>query len=113
MSDITFLSDWREKRENSLASEPQSMLNTSMDEHGLTATDLEQFAPLVTVVAQSRVKPFTTKSDFARLHADFVAICAVEGFITTRMSSDTYTNHWMITQEGLEFLEAIDDVSGD
>ena len=65
----------------------------------------------VFVVLQSaRMKPFTTKSDFARIAANEVAICASEGLISTAVKPGTYSNVWMITVEGLEQMEAMNDV---
>lgn len=64
----------------------------------------------VFVVLQSaRMKPFTTKSDFARIAANEVAICASEGLISTAVKPGTYSNVWMITSEGMEQMEALDD----
>ncbi|WP_422023410.1 hypothetical protein [Pyruvatibacter mobilis] len=52
---------------------------------------------------------FTTKSDFARRHADMVAAAAVAGFITTELLCDDETHHnkWLITIEGLRFLKGV------
>lgn len=48
---------------------------------------------------------FTTKSDFARHHADLVAMLACEGLLTTRLPSGHYNNRWRITAKGLDRLE--------
>lgn len=64
------------------------------------------------VLAKARLEPYTTKSDFARRHATEIAIAASEGLISTRVNDGQFTNIWLITQDGLQFMEAIDDVFG-
>lgn len=112
-SEITSLSDWREKRENTSASKSPSKPNITSEKHGQMSIDedeLQAVVNAVNVIFKARVEPFTTKSDFARAAADEVALCASEGFITTRVNDDYYGNVWMVTQLGLEFLEAVEDV---
>lgn len=48
--------------------------------------------------------PFTTKSDFAREEADFVALAASEGYITTKVAAGLHENVWKITDRGLTHL---------
>jgi hypothetical protein len=50
---------------------------------------------------------FSTKSDFARHHADPVAIAATEGWITTRLRDRVYGRKWHITVAGLTRLQEI------
>lgn len=47
---------------------------------------------------------FSTKSDFARKHANEVAVCASLGYITTKEKPKTFSNVWRITNPGLEIL---------
>jgi hypothetical protein len=47
----------------------------------------------------------TTKSDFAREHADFVAMAASMGLISTRIMEEVYGRQWQITSRGLAALE--------
>lgn len=47
----------------------------------------------------------TTKSDFAREWADYIAMAASMGLITTRVAGDVYSRHWQITSYGLAALE--------
>ena len=56
-------------------------------------------------VEKARVEPFSTKSRFARFAANEIAIAASEGFISNRLDDGVFTNKWMITAEGIEFLE--------
>jgi hypothetical protein len=65
------------------------------------------------VLTHARAEPFTTKSDFARKAANAVALAASEGLITTRLNDTTYTNRWMVTIDGLEWMEGVNDVLGD
>ena len=62
------------------------------------------------VVDMARINPFTTKSNFARDAANEIAVAASEGFISTRLDENKFTNRWMITMEGLQFLEDMKDV---
>ena len=54
-------------------------------------------------------RPFTTKSDLARAAANEIAVCASEGFLTTALPDGHYTNTWMITGTGLQWLEEASD----
>lgn len=62
------------------------------------------FAVFLTV-EKARVEPFSTKSRFARFAANEIAIAASEGFISNRLDDGVFTNKWMITADGIEFLE--------
>ena len=68
---------------------------------------------LYMTVEKARVQPYTTKSEFARIAATEVGICASEGLITTRLSDGKFTNVWMATPQGLRFLEEMADVFSD
>jgi nanoRNase/pAp phosphatase (c-di-AMP/oligoRNAs hydrolase) len=59
------------------------------------------------VVDTARFSPFTTKSGFARMAANEIAIAASEGFISTQLSESSYCNKWMVTADGLEFLKEV------
>lgn len=109
---VESLEEWRKKLAESSTSQFQSTPNTRSEAAGQELTDEEYAAALrVFIVLQSaRGKPFTTKSDFARLAANEVAICASEGLISTKVSDATYSNVWMITAEGMEQLEEMDSV---
>lgn len=116
MSEPIVLSEWRQKLENSTASKSPSQPNTTSVEHGQTSINDDELHALMTiylVVAKSRQEPFTTKSEFARYAANEIALCASEGFITTKVNEQTYGNVWMVTQLGLEYLKDLDDVLGD
>lgn len=47
----------------------------------------------------------TTKSDFARDYADYIAMAASMGFISTRITESIYGRQWQITSRGLVALE--------
>lgn len=64
------------------------------------------------VLVAARTSPFTTKSDMARKFANEVALAASEGMLTTKMSETQFTNVWMITADGLAFMEGFEDVFG-
>ena len=113
MSVISF-EEQRKRLESISKSKSQSTLNTQSDEHGQTLTDeqLDGIMDICEVILTSRVKPFTTKSDFARSYATVVALCAVEGLITTKINDTTFGNIWMVTGRGMEYLEEVEDVLG-
>ncbi len=116
MSELIVLSEWQKKQANSSGSKSQSKQNTTLEELGQMSTDDPMMAATLAVFAvvmQARHSPFTTKSDFARKAANEVAVCASEGFISTKIDGGSFTNKWMITQEGLEFLDEIHDVLSD
>ncbi len=50
---------------------------------------------------------FTTKSDFARHEADWVALAASLGLITVMVTMTEPSRFWMITEEGLAALDEI------
>lgn len=61
---------------------------------------------LCKVLIEAWQRGFTTKSDFARENADYVAITACMGFISTRIfPPDVWGSTWQITAKGLLALE--------
>ena len=117
MSEIISLAEWRENQAKNGGSSAPSTPNTEWDQAGLSAIDVDpdEYAAVKRVhivVTLARTKPFTTKSDFARMAANEVAIAASEGFITTRVNDEAFSNVWIITQAGLEFVEGFNDVFG-
>jgi hypothetical protein len=59
---------------------------------------------LCSLLATVWTAPFSTKSDRARLDADYIAIAAEAGLITTRTLDGEYGHRWMIAPKGLRFL---------
>ncbi len=47
---------------------------------------------------------FSTKSNYARAHADLVAAAASTGLITTKLAATKFGRNWLITKTGLEIL---------
>ena len=117
MSEIISLAEWRENQAKHGASRSLSTPNTGSDQAGPSATDadpeeLEVMRRIHLVVTMARTRPFTTKSDFARVAANEIAISASEGLITTRVNDEAFGNVWLITQSGMEFIEGFDNVFG-
>lgn len=89
------------------------MRNIASDAPGLTATKKELLEQVPFMIAMHGVldrawrNPFTTKSDFAREAADYVAIASFEGMITTKIATDTWGNEWLITDLGMAFREEL------
>jgi len=109
------LEEWRKKRDERSTSKYQSPQNTASDERGqiLTDEEAEHIAAVFTVVQAAKMKPYTTKSDFARTWATHVALAACEGLISTRLNDATFTNNWMVTADGLAYLSEVEDVLRD
>jgi hypothetical protein len=65
-------------------------------------------AQVCRVLVEAWKAGFTTKSDFSRECADYVAIAACMGFITTRIfPPDVWGSTWNITSKGLLALESV------
>ena len=110
---VISLDEWRQKLEDISASKSQSQLTSVSDELGQTPIDDDELAVLMeiyTVLVHAKQSPFTTKSDFARVAANPVALCASEGLLSTQLNETTYTNKWMVTADGLEWMEGMEDV---
>lgn len=59
-------------------------------------------AKLTEVLRKAWTDGIATKGDFARYNADFVAMAASEGYITTRQAAGLFGRSWQITPEGLK-----------
>lgn len=109
---VISLQDARKRLENISSSPSQSQPKQLSDETGVKPIDVptdeevhEVIMAIYHLLTHAKQKPFTTKSDMARMAADIVAICAVEGFLSTGLPNGHYTNLWMVTQQGLSWLE--------
>ena len=49
----------------------------------------------------------TTKSDFSRAWADYIAMASSQGLITTQLYGNVYGREWQITAKGLTALEEL------
>ena len=113
---VESLDEWRKKRANISKSKSQSKQSTASEKPGLTHIDMrdpeEEYAPLGAMyltMMRARENPFTTRSDFARKAAEIIAICAGEGFISTKLNEEQWGNLWMITADGLQWMEWFND----
>ena len=110
MSDIS-LEQWHKKLGllSDLTS-PQKQ-NIPWEELGLTLTEkndyLENLLLLFIIIDRAWRKPFTVKSDFARVGALHVAIAASEGFITNQLDEDSWGNRWFVTLDGQDIHDEI------
>lgn len=116
MSSVISLEEARKRLESISNSEYQSEQTQQSDQTGVEHIDEEEIAGVIMAVyellSRARVKPFTTKSDLARVAADVVALCASEGLLTTSLPDGHFTNIWMITPAGMEWLEGFIDATG-
>ena len=113
---VISLDDARKELAKRSSSKSQSKPNTQSEEHGPQLTseeEVEHMHYIFMTVEKARVAPYTTKSDFARIAANEIALAASEGLISTKLRDGKYTNVWMATPMGLEFLEEFADVFGD
>lgn len=109
---VISLDEWRQKLEDISDSNSQSPQNTKSDAVGQKPTDEEEMlmmAEIYSVLLQAKQRPFTTKSEFARKAATPIALCATEGLLSTQLGENTYTNKWMVTAEGLGWMEGFED----
>lgn len=51
----------------------------------------------------------TVKGDFARTHADIIAMAASMQLITTRVGPNAYAGAWQITAKGLRHVNENED----
>lgn len=65
---------------------------------------------LTEVLKRAWQSPFKTKSDFSRECADFVAMAASDGHLTTRVAAGLYDNVWRITPKGLAHLYRLESI---
>ena len=88
------------------------MQNTASGEPGETPTDeeMEMVAKLYSLMLHAKQEPFTTKSDIARYAANEIALLASEGLLSTQLSTGAYCNLWMVTPDGLGWMEDVNDV---
>lgn len=70
-------------------------------------------ATLTEVLERAWKRPFKTKSDFARLAADIVAMAASDGLLTTKIAAGLYGHSWQITPAGLARLWVLTGYEGD
>ena len=64
-------------------------------------------------VEKARAMPFTTKSEVREIRSKRNCTGSIRRLISTRLDDGVFTNRWMVTQEGLQFLEDIIDAYGD
>jgi hypothetical protein len=62
---------------------------------------------LVAVVLEAYKNAFSVQSDFARREAEFVAMAASLGLLTTKVHRNVFSRHWRATVKGLMFLESL------
>jgi len=102
MSVISF-EEARQKRARASTSDVELTPNTASELAGQQPTSEDAKAFLV--LAEAHFKGFTTKSTYARKHADIVAMLACCGYISNQIDEYTWSNLWKITAEGLMFLQ--------
>ena len=110
---VESLDEWRKKLAKRSTSQSQSTQTSASDQTGHPPIDEEEMAAAMRVyivLERSKVNPFTTKSDFARMAANEIGVCASEGLISTKVNDGQYSNVWMITRDGLDQMEELASV---
>lgn len=98
---VTPVSEWPKKLDTSSLSDAPLPPSSKLEVTGPKRID-ESLKKTLHTVWTCQV---TTKSDFARENADFIAMAASMGFITTRIMSEVFGRQWQITANGLQALE--------
>lgn len=62
---------------------------------------------LTKVVLEAYQSAYSVQSDFARREAEFVAMAASLGLITTKVHQNVFSRHWRPTIKGLMFLGSL------
>lgn len=60
---------------------------------------------LAEVILEAYRRGFTVQSDYARTHADYIAMAASIGLVSTRLYGNVYSREWRPTVKGLAWLE--------
>ena len=111
---VISLDEWRKKQAALSTLKSPLPQNIPWAELGLKRTEVDEYienlVSLYIVLDRAWRNPFTVKSDFARDGALHVAIAASEGFITTKVDTDSWGRKWCITEIGMEVKGDIDDV---
>ena len=113
---VISLEEWRKKQEKLSSSTSQSKLSSTSGKPGATHTettqieeDLDMLIAFWEVLDAAARSPFTVKSNFARHAAWYISVCASRGLLTTEVDYEIFGNTWLITEEGHEFKEDIDE----
>jgi hypothetical protein len=111
---VISLAEWRKKQAALSELKSPSPANIPWEELGLKHTDVDDYmqnlVSLYIVLDRAWRNPFTVKSDFAREGALHVAIAASEGFISTKIDTESWGRRWLISEVGMEVKAEIDDV---
>lgn len=59
---------------------------------------------LCNTIIEAYRRGFTVQSDYARQHADYVAMAASLGLLSTRLYGNIYSREWRPTVKGLSFV---------
>ena len=113
---VISLDEQRRKREKRLALDAPSTRSMPSGELGEIPIDPDSDgAPelglmmLYDVCREAWDKGISTKGDYARKAANALAIAAVEGLITTKMTDVHYGNRWLLTEDGADFMVDLED----
>ena len=100
--------EWHPKLGKPSPSAVHSLPNTAAGQRGQKPTSSNIEKNIGYTLQEAWSVGFTTKSDFARANADYVAIAACMGWISTRIfPPDVWGSTWQITSKGLRALEEL------
>lgn len=114
---VISLDEWRKKQEKLSKLTSPSKQNIPWEELGLTRIEqneqIEDFLLTYTTLDRAWRKPFTVSSKFAREGAFYVALCASEGWITTKIDEETWGTRWSISEYGMGVKKELNRVLRD
>jgi len=70
----------------------------------------KEYNELQGVLHRAWEMPFTTKSDYAREHADVIAMAASRGLLTTEVACGIFSREWRVTVAGVRLLSEMNGV---
>lgn len=116
MSLVISLEEQRRKREKLSDSGAPSKRSMPSGELGEIPIDPDSdgapelgLSVLYDVCREAWDKGIAVKGNFARMTANVIAIAAVEGLITTKMTELHYGNRWLLTEDGADFMVDLED----
>lgn len=62
---------------------------------------------LFEVLREAFLQPFTTRSDFARAHAEAIGVAAENAYLTLYVDAATVSNVWRLTLQGVNMMHIL------
>ena len=117
---VISLQEWRRKQEKtSTSKKSQSKQNLKLEQTGLTPINftpdfdlpdpvIETLRNIYKTLHHTHRQPYLTKSRVARANANLIALCASEGWISTKVNEEIWGNKWCITEFGIQVMNDLE-----